>query len=123
VREIDPGAVAQAAIAADIERLKVGLAHDREPAFEGKASILLPVQRPFGAVVDVHVIHIRIHHPTEGRLAIDPLDRQDIRIEEPHVTPDALIIRGGALDGRVCPGIGRLPILGVEVLQVPGGQS
>jgi hypothetical protein len=116
VGEIDPGAIAQTAIAADIERLEVGLAHNREPALEGKAGVLLPVKRTFGTVVDVDVIDIRIHHPTESRLAIDLLDRQDVRVEEPYVAPDALVIYTHAAHRRVRLGIGRLPILGREVL-------
>jgi hypothetical protein len=63
VRQVDPSAIAQPAIAPDIEGLEIGLAHDREPALICKAGILLPVQRTFGTVIDVHAIHIKIHHP------------------------------------------------------------
>jgi hypothetical protein len=76
-------------------------APDSEPALPGKSGVLLSVQRPFGAVIDVHVIDLRIHHPTDGRLTVDLLDGEDVRVEEPHVASDALIIRGGTLDGRV----------------------
>ena len=56
--EIDQGAIAQAPIAPDIQRLEVRLANHREPALQGKTGVLLPVQRPFGAAVDVHVVDI-----------------------------------------------------------------
>lgn len=75
VREIDARAIPQAAIAPDIERREVGLALDYEPALEREAGILLSIQRPFRTVIDVHVVHIRIHHLIEGRRAIDLLDR------------------------------------------------
>jgi hypothetical protein len=92
---------AQAAIAPDTQRLKAWMAHDCEPALKGKTGILLSIQRTLGTVIDVHVIDLQIDDPTEGRLTIDLLDRQDIRVEEPHVAADALIIRGDAFDGRV----------------------
>jgi hypothetical protein len=121
-RQVDAGAIAQAAIAANVQRLEVRLPHDREPALDREAGILLAVQRSFGPVVDVHVIDLGIHHPTERRLAIDLLDGEDIWLKKPHVAPDAVVIRDRAFHRRVCPGIGRLAILGLEVLQVPGGE-
>jgi hypothetical protein len=122
VREIDPGAIAQAAVAADIERLKIGLAHDREPALDRKAGILLAIQRTLRAVVRMHVVDVGIHDPTQSRLAVDLLDGEDVGVEEPHVAAYPVIIRGGAFHRRIGLEIGRLTILSMEVLQVPGGE-
>jgi len=85
------------------ELVEAFLAHDLESTLDRKAGILLPVQHAFGTVVDVHVIDIRIHHPTEGRLAIDLLDRQDVGVEEPHIAPYPLIICGGAFHRGIRP--------------------
>jgi hypothetical protein len=122
VRQIDPSPIAQAAIALDIQRLEIRLAHHRESMLKRKAGVLLSVQRAFGTVIDVHVVQICIHHPMEGGLAVDFLDRQDAVVEEPHATPDALIILGCTFHLWIGTSIGRLPILGMEVLQIPGGQ-
>jgi hypothetical protein len=46
--EIDPGAIAQAAITPNIERREIGLTHDGEPALDREAGVLLAVQGPFG---------------------------------------------------------------------------
>jgi len=50
VGEIDPRAVTQAAIPARIERGKVCLLRDHEPALEGKTGVLLAVEPPSGTV-------------------------------------------------------------------------
>jgi hypothetical protein len=101
VGEIDPGAVAQAAIAADVERLEVGLARDGEPTLDREASVLLAVQRPLGTVIDVNVIDLGIHHPAEGLFTIDLLDGEDVGVEEPHIAAHPVIIRGGTCDRGV----------------------
>lgn len=59
MRQINPGAIAQPAIAPAIEGLEVWLPHDREPTRNGKAGVLPPVQRPSEPVIEVDVIDIR----------------------------------------------------------------
>jgi hypothetical protein len=48
VCQINPGAIAQAAIAPDIKRLEVWLAHDREPALKRKPVFCCPFSAPLG---------------------------------------------------------------------------
>jgi hypothetical protein len=42
----------------------------------------------------MEVIDIRTRRPTEGGLALDLLNGEDIGVEEPHIAADALALRG-----------------------------
>ena len=81
-----------------------------------------PFSDPLGRSSHVYVVDVRVHDAAQRLLAVHLLHGEDVGVEEPHIAAEALVIHGGAGDGRVRPRVGRLAVLGVEVLQVPRGE-